>query len=166
MASTRNKRLIRRFGGRMMPFRELPVPAQLAIAWYMAVDGEAWELPPQFVPYHVSVQKITREFRSMLPWFRKEYGSKRFGYVEIPTDVLTDEVMEDVWMAEDLPPMRDFEEYHRWYVGQKHMPDHPATGRWPVILSGFEDETLQDGWHRLHDYYRKGAEMIPAVYYP
>lgn len=156
MASPRNKRLIRCFGGEVMPFRDLPVPAQLAIAHYMAVDGEAWKLPPVF----------EREFRSMLPWFRKKYGAKKFGYVEIPMEILTDAIMDDEYMAIDRPDLRTFDEYHRWYVQKGGIPDHPETGRWPVILSSMDEQTLQDGWHRLHDYYRKGAEVIPAVYYP
>lgn len=61
---------------------------------------------------------------------------------------------------------RDFDEYHEWYVSQGKMPDHPTAALWPVILSSTPDETLQDGWHRLHDYYRKGIEMVPAVYFP
>lgn len=156
--------MIRRFGGRVMPFRELPAPARLAIAHYMAVDGEAWELPPEYAPYEVSVRKIRRDFRSMLRWFTEEYGAKRFGYVEIPMDVLAETVMQDEEMQQSS--FRDFDDYHRWFVSQGHMPDHPRTARWPVILSTFPDETLQDGWHRLHDYYRQGAKTIPAVYYP
>ena len=131
----------------------------------MAVDGEAWELPAEYEGY--GLRPIKREFRSMLPWFKKTYGSKKFGYVEIPMEVLTDEVMRDEWMSSDMPGMKDFEQYHRWYLKQGGMPDHPTTQLWPVILSSdYEEETLQDGWHRLHDYYRKGIEIVPAVYFP
>jgi hypothetical protein len=35
-----------------------------------------------------------------------------------------------------------------------------------VILSSSDDETLQDGWHRLHSYVRAGHADIPAVFYP
>jgi hypothetical protein len=132
-----------------MPFRELPIPAQLAVASYMA--------------------EITRDFCSTLPWLQKKYGSKRIGYVEIPMEVLTGAVMQDEAVQAELPGTteEDFELYHRWYMKQGDMPDHPTTELWPVILSSdYDEETLQDGWHRFHDYYRKGVEMVPAVYFP
>jgi len=167
MKNRRSRKLIESFGGRVMAFRNLPIPAQLAMAWYMAVDGEAWELPPEQVSDETSLLEITRDFSEMLPWFIKKYGSKRFGYVEIPMEVLTKQVMRDQWMKEDMPNLKDFEQYHRWYVRQGGMPDHPLTDLWPVILStNYEEETLEDGWHRLHDYYRKGVEIVPAVYFP
>lgn len=151
----------------MMPFRELSAPARLAIAQYMAVDGEAWNLPHELHPYATSAAKIKREFRSMLPWLTKKYGSERFGYVEIPMDVLTEAVMDDELMKTDMPNMQTFDQYHKWYAAKGRMPSHPTTDLWPVILSSdYEEETLQDGWHRLHDYYRKGVEDVPAVYYP
>lgn len=158
MLSKRNRALVREFGGRVMAFRSLPRPAQLSIAHYMAIDGEAWGLPDDYAPHTVSVQK----FPSMLPFFIKKHGSKKFGYIEIPTDVLIDMVMQD----EGMDRFGNFEEYHRWYVSQGHMPEHAPRSRWPVILSSEDDETLQDGWHRFHDYVRQGARMIPAVYYP
>lgn len=162
MLSKRNRALVREFRGRVMPFRKLPVSAQLAIAWYMAVDGEAWELPPEYPPYGVSFEKIKREFTSMRPFFVKTYGRKKFGYVDVPTEALVEAVMQD----EEMDRFPSFEEYHRWYVSQGHMPRHGPRDRWPVILSSYNEETLQDGWHRFHHYIRQGARMIPAVYYP
>lgn len=145
-----------------MPFRNLPRPAQLAMAFYMAVDGEAWPLPPKYVPYEVSFRTIKRDFPSMLPWFVKEYGDRKFGYVEIPTEILIREIMADADIEDQF---KEFADYHRWYVKHGPMPRHEPRNRWPVILSSEEDETLQDGWHRFHDYVRQGAEIIPALYY-
>ncbi len=155
MASKRNKRLIAQYGGKVMPYRDLPVPAQLAIGWYMTVDGEAWKVPPDF---------SERPLKAVLPWLVRRYGSTRIGYVEIPTKALMDVISEDEEFGER--GIRDFDDYHEWFISQGGMPDHPRKGRWPVILSSFEEETLQDGWHRLHDYYSKGAKKIPAVYFP
>jgi hypothetical protein len=132
----------------------------------MAVDGEAWELPPEYHHAGASVQRLARVFRSLLPWFRKTYGRADLGYVEIPTKALTAAIMQDEDLAADPAQFKEFDEYHQWYLKGGRIPSHPTTGRWPVTLSSFNDETLQDGWHRLHDYYRKGARMIPAVYYP
>lgn len=164
MVSARNKKLIRAYGGRAMPFTDLPVPAQLAIAWYMAVDGDVWELPRGYNPYKPASGSIQQEFQSMLPWFRIKYGTKKIGYVEIPAEALIETIMQDEDF--DQERFKDFDQYHEWYVQGQRMPDHPATGRWPVTLSNNNEETLQDGWHRLHDYYRKGSRTIPAVYFP
>ena len=156
MASKRNKVLIKKYGGQVMPFQSLPIPAQLAIAHYMAIDGEAWEVPAGY-------RHNPKNFKDLLPWFRGKYGAKKYGYVEIPTEELTAAVMKDE-MSYQFP---DFDSYHRWYIKLPGgIQNHPKKDRWPVVLSGQDDETLQDGWHRLHTYYRQGADVIPAVYYP
>lgn len=162
MPSARNKKMIREFGGEVMPYRDLPEPAQLAIAWYMAADGEAWEIPEEYKG--VSPGDFRSLFPEMMPFFIKKHGSKKFGYVEIPTGVLIDAVMENPDMRSQ--GMTSFEDYHRWYSKHSTIPQHSTKNRWPVILSSEDDETLQDGWHRLHGYIRQGAKVIPAVYYP
>ena len=144
-----------------MPFRDLPVPARLAMAHYMALDGEAWVLPPEYI--HASVQRLSREFRSMLPWFTKEYGSQLFGLVEIPMNILTETIMQDDELRNS--GFLNFDDFHEWF-SETGIPNHPKTSRWPVILSDYPEETLQDGWHRLNDYYRQGARTVPAVYFP
>lgn len=166
MASRRNKALIREFGGRVMRFRDLPVPAQLAMAYYMAVDGEAWELPEEV--QSSSVREIRKEFRELLPWFRKKYGSKRFGYVVIPMEAIKESILEDPYLVEEIGTFDSYEAYDEWLHGQPGFRTnvHPTTNRWPVILSSEDEETLQDGWHRLHAYYHQGARMVPALYYP
>lgn len=157
MVSKRNKVLIKKYGGKVMPFQSLPLPAQFAIAHYMAIDGEAWEVPDDYVHNQ-------KNFKALLPWFRGEHGTKKFGYVEIPTEALTAEVMKDEEMNGRFP---DFDDYHEWYIGLPGgIPNHSKRDRWPVILSSTNDETLQDGWHRLHTYYHQGADIIPAVFYP
>lgn len=160
--SKKNRKLIEEWGGEVMPFRDLPRPAQYAMAWYMAIDGEAWEMPPEFPPYEVTFQKIKRDFSKTLPFFIEKYGDKKFGYVEIPTPVMTKAIMEGEEIRDQF---KEFSDYHRWYLKHGPMPRHERRNRWPVILSSFEDETLQDGWHRFHDYVRQGAEVIPALYY-
>jgi hypothetical protein len=43
---------------------------------------------------------------------------------------------------------------------------YPIEDRWPVIMSPFEDETFQDGWHRFHIYVANGHPDIPVIFYP
>ena len=156
---TRTERLAKTFGGKIMAYKDLPIPAQLAIAHYMAIDGEAWTLP-EIVTRDWSVRKLRRELPGFLPYFRAQYGKTKFGYVRIPTAALIEEIKRDAAYKEAGEP-----ELFRDEPGFK-IPKHPSTSRWPVILSDINDETLQDGWHRLGAYYRQRARVVPAVYYP
>lgn len=127
--SRRNLSLIRKYGGQVMPLKDLPRPAQLAIEEYLG-EGE----------------------------------DERFGYVEIPMRALAAEIMKDAWNKVH-GEFATFDQYHAWYVSGGDVPKYKRTARWPVLLSDDDDETLQDGWHRLHDYYRQGARTVPAVYF-
>jgi hypothetical protein len=63
----------------------------------------------------------------------------------------------------------DVMSWHRWFLRTFGVEDHPRRNRWAVILSGVEDPIggiIQDGWHRLNEYVRQGARVIPVVYYP
>ena len=42
----RAAKLIRQHAGEIRKYEDLPQEAQLALAHYMAIDGEAWELAP------------------------------------------------------------------------------------------------------------------------
>jgi hypothetical protein len=151
------KKLIEKYGGERILYRDLPKSAQLAIAHYMAIDGEAWPLP--------EIRKYPLNITSWLPkhlsYFVENWGDKPFGYVELPMEEVMADVMRNPEIKADFS---DWEAYHDWYsVGP--MPKHTSKDPWPVILSDYSDETLQDGWHRLHRYYDLGMETIPAVYY-
>jgi hypothetical protein len=132
----------------------------------MAIDGEAWQFPEGTENW--SVVKVKKELPSDLPYFRGKYGTKRFGYVRIPMEALQESILKDPWLVSDVRAFGSYEEYDEWLHGQPgfRTTKQPTTNRWPVILSSTDDETLQDGWHRLHAYYHQGAEMIPALYYP
>lgn len=155
MPSKRNKKLIKQYGGEVVPYVDLPEPAQLAIAHYMAVNGEAWKLPEDWAVWPdmstgPSRARIVKELKKYLDYFIDKYGAKKFGYVLLPMKAVTDSVM-----AADQDIAGEYDSF----------PKHSADDPWPVILSNFEDETLQDGWHRLHRYYQLGLKEIPAVYF-
>jgi hypothetical protein len=162
--------LIRRFKGQVMPFAQLPQEAQLSMAHYMALDGEAWHPSPQFEDKayrHPSNRGwFTRHLKADLPHYIAKYGKERFGLVQIPMAKLT----EAVWLSSPSDLQKDFagfDEYHEWYVSNNDTPEHNGS-RWPVILASDQDEeaVLQDGWHRFHSYYRDHARIVPALYYP
>ena len=56
------------------------------------------------------------------------------------------------------------DDYAAWYAEATDVPDHGPDQRWPVLLSDNDEETLVDGWHRLHSYLRAGHADIPCVF--
>lgn len=78
-----------------------------------------------------------------------------WGYVELPVDVLKNEIGGN-------GEYDSFDEYHKWYIDGGDIPNYIGT-QFAVILGDDEDEVLLDGWHRFHDYVRKGEKVIPAI---
>lgn len=161
MEDSKIKKLFHDHGGKIYSYKDLMMPAKLAIAQYMAIDGEAWRLPN--TKQDIDFLTCKFELQSMIRFFEKEYGQIKFGYVMIPTESLIEQIMKE------LSEFENWEEYHKWYVGQGIMPKHTKKAPWPVILCKLdynESEILQDGWHRFHRYYDLGLVEIPAVYFP
>lgn len=164
-----------RVGGRITSFAELPEAAQLALAHYMSIDREAWDIPIVLademdeiwlgrpVQEDIESQETLQKeaFRNALPFYIAEYGDFQIGYHPcIPTTDLIASVMND------SDSFENWASYHDWYLKRSAMPEHELDKElWPVILSSWEDETLQDGWHRFHHYVRSGVKCIPALYY-
>lgn len=165
-----------RIGGGIISFAELPEVAQLALAHYMSIDGEAWPIPVVlademdeiWLGYNPARRDIERErlqkeaFVNALPYYIAEYGDFQIGYHPcIPTEDMIAAVMVDL-----VEGFGDWGGYHNWYVAHREMPDHNLDKvLWPVILGSWTDEVLEDGWHRFHHYVRSGVKCIPALYY-
>ena len=139
-------------------FRTLPLSHQLAIAWYMAIDGQAWDC---FIDENIRDEGEAKvALMAAMPNYVREYGDTLWGAVDLPVDRVKMAVMAD----EDISSsFHSWDDYAVWYGD---VPEHGPENRWPVILSSSDYETLQDGWHRLHSYIRAGHTDIPAVFYP
>lgn len=140
-------------------FADMDAPAQMAIIWFMAVDGEAWDSVDLS---SLSEDELKTGVAELIPQYVKFYGDVLFGCASLSTKVICDAVMCDLDIADGF---HTWEQYHTWYL-QSETPMHPKDGRWSVILSSDDDETLRDGWHRLHSYIRDGADEIPSVFFP
>lgn len=168
----RAAKLIRQYGGRIVKYRDLPQEAQLALAQYMAVDGEAWEVAPgldeamrAYWPKR-DVKSWESVLRKFLPFYIDQYGGFDFGYIDaVPVKALIESAMTDRELQQDW---QGWQEYHRWYMREAGGPKHNAPGKkpWPVVLSSFDDETLEDGWTRFHQYAERGLKTCPAVWFP
>ena len=182
-----NKRvatLIQNHKGQLVKFRDLPLEAKLAVAYYMALDGEAWNAPDTLYAAYRKANDYGREhnwkgkqfdtltkaakqlFIDTIDHFVRDYGDEEFGYVAaVPIRTLIESCMKDRELAQDWNGLEGWKPYHKWYIGRGSK--HAATSDlWPVILSCFPDETLQDGWTRFHQYVDRHLETCPAIFYP
>ena len=172
----KNEQLARKHGAKILPFKKLPKEARYALIQYMVVDGEAWdvstELAKAFEEGHKIMSKCKYEdvralhkeaIKKSLKFYTDKYGDCKFGYAHIPTRVMTEEVYNR--NADINNDFDSFEEYRVWYFKSDDMPNHPRTKRWPSILSGFDDEVLEDGWHRFHSYVAMKCRTIPCIFY-
>jgi hypothetical protein len=160
-----------------VPYRELPVAYQMAMAWYMAVNGEAWDDVvdhdaikfPKGVKtsdhplWHQTYKRVVAEH---LPQFIEQYGDVEFGVATWPVDDVIRSISGDETFKEDGV---DFEGTKSWFeqpMENYHATSYPIEDRWPVIMSPFEEETFQDGWHRFHIYVASGHPDIPVIFFP
>lgn len=173
MSRKLNVALAKKYGAVVIPFKNLPVSHQVAIAHYMAIDGEAWEVlgdleknfekirPKHYADdkrcqkEHEKFQKeIIRLLTLSIAEYVKKYGKAEFGVCEIPTPICID-------LCKKRSP--DFEDTYSAFNGKP--PDHPLTNRFPCILSSFNDELFEDGWHRFYCYRERKDKTIPCIYF-
>jgi hypothetical protein len=160
-------KLASKYHPKVMPFSALPVGAKMALIWYMAVDGEAWELPQDLQDvYHTKhgIKRLTDGLWKHLSYFDKAYGSARFGYVEIPTSILLDAIekahqgLTKAGLGYPAKPPTNLNSSKWLYAGSR------SATTWPCILDD-GDDILQDGWHRLGRYVEAELPQIPCVFY-
>lgn len=164
----------------ILKFKDLPKPFQLAMAWYMAVDGEAWsdvwgdiELPhwsnsfsnPR---YHVEMRSL---LESALPSLIDKYGDDEFGIGHWPTKDIIRSIAHDESIIEYQSTEQTINSYKKGReIGPAlkgyYRSSYTEEDRWPVIISNFDDETLQDGWKRFSLYTQSGYAETPVIFYP
>ena len=167
----RNSKIIDNNKGKVLKFKDLPKPAQCALAYYMAIDGEAWELEPNIEDflddfwathnnqntqhYNECCAKLKTLIEKNIQFYIDEYGNEKFGYVEVPTNELVESVNFDKNIAVDWNTL----------IGYRRNPSHNLTD-WPSILSGFHDETFEDGWNRFFNAIDANKQIHPCVWFP
>lgn len=84
---------------RVEPFRDLTTPPQLAIVYYIAVDGSAWDVLYD-VPSHPDPDVLRAALTLALPKYVETFGSCEFGHLEIATETLQSHTMADEELAD------------------------------------------------------------------
>ena len=160
-------KLKRRYG-KVMPFAALPIEAKLAVAHYMAVDGEAWEQPPAAKKKNGQYRRMGKQLNSLLEanmdFFDANYGKKKFGLALVPREEFEASLFANFKKNPDTSHLATVDGWKKEYAEGGPTVNH-TNFNWPVILSSFKDELLQDGWHRMHCYLTKKVPVIPCLYY-
>lgn len=179
--------IFQRYNPKLVKFRDMPRPYQYAMIYYMAIDGEAWELFEDVSneklnqlekhygrgneEFWIEVNKEHKKnIAKTLSQYIEKYGDEEFWIGEIPTQ----DAIKYVVQFDDEDEITE-----EWYEPRnKENPlygyheNHPKENRWPCIINTtFEDGKnyggfWQDGWHRFTTYTYQGAKMIPAIAYP
>lgn len=144
-----NRKLIDRHNGQWLSFDKLPEAAKNSAIIYQFGSGSVWG--------KVGKEEI-EEARKEL---RERTAGKKWGYALIPTTLIKTLVMK---FGKEEIGHSDFDSFHKWYL-LGGVPNH-KTADWPLILSGFDDEFIQDGWHRLNCYVKQNRKEIPVLLFP
>jgi len=150
------KKLSKKYG-KIVSFRNMPLGFKLAMIWYMGIDGEAWNIPEEFCK-HKSEKKIQNTLKKNISYFDKEYGKKKFGIAFVPREEFELSLLKNF----KTNPETTYNDLTEFLTGDINLHKDAS---WPVILSEFEDELIQDGWHRMDCYLSKKIKMIPCIYY-
>lgn len=156
MSTTRRIDALTIPNGKQICFRDLPLSHQLAVVHWMAVDGEAWDVLFEDFP-----GELKEQLQASMPLYVAQYGDQQWGVVDVPAEAIKAAIMQDPEIADDHST---WESYHQWYLEASDVEDHGRSNRWPVILSSDNEETIMDGWHRLHSYMRAGDATVPALF--
>jgi hypothetical protein len=166
-------RIDRLFGDdyELVAFRDLPEPHRMAMAWYMAINGEAWV---DVLPYNSHsdeegpawVLHWKKTLADLMPVFDERYGDTVFGIATVGTEEMLHSIVDDFHAKDQGLDLEGVRETHMKGSRHSDYPDHGPEDRWPVVLSSDDDETLQDGWHRFGSYVRGRHADIPTIFYP
>ncbi len=156
-------KLVKRNNGLVLPFHQLPHEAKMAMILYMAIDGEAWKQSARIKTLDRD-EDVAECLRFSIHYYTKNYGGVKFGYCpKVPVSELLDSILHDADIRAGGVKTLDQLVSNIKFSPLSH--DAPAKKPWPVILSSYDDETLQDGWNRFYNYVQRGRKHCPALYY-
>lgn len=156
--------LLQQTGYEIRRFSDLPESHMLAVVWYMACDGGAWDVLGDIEDaLGGDVSEVARLAQEALPLYIEQYGDIEFGMATAPAEIFKCAMMCSPDLAENFG---NWDEYAAWYADNRSVPHHSIANRWPAILSDFDDEILQDGNHRCHSYLAAGHDDVPLIFYP
>ena len=147
--------------GAVFSFPQLPTEAKKSIIQFYFIEcGDIFheeDHPYRDLKTHNDDGLVAWD--SLLPAFDKLHKDDIYAFYEMPTQDIKDFMMSDACEFKDR--FESFEEYHLDYC-EYNEANHSPLNRWPSIAE-CEEEGIIDGWHRFHDYVRKGHCTIPLI---
>lgn len=174
------RKLLAGTDARIVAFADMPLSSHKSIADYMSSEGTAWTLPSE-------LDDRSWEWDEALPDLIDRYGHVLFGYAAVPFQSIITALQQAKphFTADNVRLFghEDFATYHAHYMAKVpyavtvpgkhgrmvtlHRGQPPGGSEvWPIFLDGVNGEVLQDGWHRLHQYYAQGLQSVPAIFFP
>ena len=141
----------KKFQHKTYRFKDLPQESKDAVVLYMM--GSRAEKKDAKANFGVPFQKLVKEFEL-------DNGGARFSLYFIP--------MGDIAKRFEELHLQDFgvdsfDEFQKQYGDAEYVPEHKNKS-WPIILDDDNPgEFMQDGWHRLHSYWKSGLKSVPAI---
>ena len=168
MANRIANALVKKYG-KVMAFKDLPLGFKLSMVWYMAINGEAWAVPDMddgisHLKTHKNEQAYQKFLAKNMAWFDKKYGHHKFFVAMVPRAEYCKSLMANFKKNPDTKHLATVESFLKEYEQGGPVVNHKDAS-WPVILSDFPEELIQDGWHRQHCYLNKGIPVIPCIGY-
>lgn len=148
------KKLFKQYGGKKYKLSELSVPCQKAIIHYFAWDGEAWDI--------IDDTNSTKDINNNLDKYIKKYGNQKFGYVELPLDIVDKHLFDGT--ENEGKRASEVKGFLTW----THRSHGARTSNeiQPIFLSsvGVDDMGLiEDGWNRVSWYIKNKIDPIPCI---
>lgn len=130
------------------------------------LDKGEWRKPPAWDVWmrdspHRSKNQENRCLKRSMSFFRFYYGRRMFGTCVVSMKMLCDTIMSNDFNDCDMP-FKTFSEYHSYYASYNPIPNHKE--HWPVVLCDYTGQSLKDGYHRLHCYYKRGLKRVKCIY--
>ena len=167
MANRIVNQLVKKYG-KVMAFKDLPLGFKLSMVHYMAVDGEAWELCPAAFTRTGAYRRLGANLNQILAdnisFYDERYGHLKFVIAMVPKAEYCKSLMANFKKNDDMKHLSTVDGFLKEYEQGGPVVNHKDAS-WPVILSGFPEELIQDGWHRQHCYLNKGFPVIPCIGY-
>jgi len=173
----RNYNWIKQFNSKIVCFKDLPREHQMAMTYYMSIDGDAWGwmgvlakkgVNLNWDNYNYAQKRAKYLLENSLHYYVRTYGEKKFGMVDIPIQALADRIISKNPIVNENG-WKNLKELNEWYGLNFTIPKHSNKNRWPVILATtcekVDHEIIEDGWHRFNTYIKQGAKKIPCLFY-
>lgn len=141
-------------------FRNLPINHKITIAQYFSLNNTLWKCPEKSPKDSLELDEF---YHKHIGFYDKEYGEYLFGRVDIPINDLINKVMSSYEFKDNK--LKSWSDYHNYIMENFEVPNYIKLCPVLIAINNPKCEVVEDGWMRLHDYYRKGIKVIPCVYH-